>query len=243
MWPVALSGRLPVKALVSHYPTNKLISRESIQNRRSFPTPTMQQGFLSGISPSFLKLSRSQGQVTHVLLTRSPLEYPRRGLSVRLACVKHAASVRPEPGSNSPYKQSTKSLKTKQKTNPDTKTKSCIRIHKTVAAHQRGRQTTTTPQKNQVLKKLVMMIKATTTTLWHLLRPTQKYIGTLSSSHTTHAHTQPRTPQPAHQHVQQAETLTPQPARRKHTPHRTTQTVKEISTPTTNTTTNQATIP
>ena len=25
-----------------------------------------------------------------------------RGLSVRLACVKHAASVRPEPGSNSP---------------------------------------------------------------------------------------------------------------------------------------------
>ncbi|WP_296107320.1 hypothetical protein, partial [uncultured Corynebacterium sp.] len=38
-------------------------------------------------------------------------------------CVKHAASVRPEPGSNSPYKQSTKSLKTKQKTNPDTKTK------------------------------------------------------------------------------------------------------------------------
>ena len=105
MWPVALSGRLPVKALVSHYPTNKLISRESIQNRRSFPTPTMQQGFLSGISPSFLKLSRSQGQVTHVLLTRSPLEYPQRGLSVRLACVKHAASVRPEPGSNSPMKK------------------------------------------------------------------------------------------------------------------------------------------
>jgi hypothetical protein len=39
-----------------------------------------------------------------VLLTRSPLEHPRRGLSVRLACVKHAASVRPEPGSNSPTK-------------------------------------------------------------------------------------------------------------------------------------------
>jgi hypothetical protein len=39
-----------------------------------------------------------------VLLTRSPLVYPRRGLTVRLACVKHAASVRPEPGSNSPLK-------------------------------------------------------------------------------------------------------------------------------------------
>jgi hypothetical protein len=39
-----------------------------------------------------------------VLLTRSPLVYPRKGLTARLACVKHAASVRPEPGSNSPTK-------------------------------------------------------------------------------------------------------------------------------------------
>ena len=39
-----------------------------------------------------------------MLLTRSPLVYPRRGLTARLACVKHAASVRPEPGSNSPLK-------------------------------------------------------------------------------------------------------------------------------------------
>src|SRR5699024_10243091 len=30
------------------------------------------------------------------------------GLSVRLACVKHAASVRPEPGSNSPQKKPSK---------------------------------------------------------------------------------------------------------------------------------------
>ena len=57
---------------------------------------------MSGINPRFRRLSQSQGQVAHVLLTRSPLEYPRKGLSARLACVKHAASVRPEPGSNSP---------------------------------------------------------------------------------------------------------------------------------------------
>src|ERR1700732_4638266 len=61
---------------------------------------------LFGIRPSFPGLSRSAGQITHVLLTRSPLEYLRRDLSVRLACVKHAASVRPEPGSNSPNKNS-----------------------------------------------------------------------------------------------------------------------------------------
>ena len=41
-----------------------------------------------------------------MLLTRSPLIQPNKSqvFSVRLACVKHAASVRPEPGSNSPNK-------------------------------------------------------------------------------------------------------------------------------------------
>ena len=38
MWPVTLSGRLPVDALVSHYLTNKLIGREPIPNRKIFPT-------------------------------------------------------------------------------------------------------------------------------------------------------------------------------------------------------------
>ena len=59
---------------------------------------------VSGISSRFRGLSQCEGQITHVLLTRSPLVYPRRGLTARLACVKHAASVRPEPGSNSPLK-------------------------------------------------------------------------------------------------------------------------------------------
>ena len=51
------------------------------------------------------------GQIAHALLTRPPLELSSssRNLPIsipaRLACVKHAASVRPEPGSNS-YVQS-----------------------------------------------------------------------------------------------------------------------------------------
>jgi hypothetical protein len=65
----------------------------------------MRERLIFGISPGFPELSQSQGQVTHVLLTRSPLGTARcchqTGLA-RLACVKHAASVRPEPGSNSP---------------------------------------------------------------------------------------------------------------------------------------------
>src|SRR6188472_3229986 len=62
----------------------------------------MRKCVVSGIRRRFRRLSRSEGQITHVLLTRSPLVYSRRSLTARLACVKHAASVRPEPGSNSP---------------------------------------------------------------------------------------------------------------------------------------------
>ena len=39
-----------------------------------------------------------------MLLTRSPLSSGRSHLRARLACVKHAASVHSEPGSNSPLK-------------------------------------------------------------------------------------------------------------------------------------------
>ena len=90
--------------MVGHYPTIKLIGREHIPHRKNFPPPPMPKVVISGINPGFPELSRSEGQITHVLLTRSPLEYHRSGLSARLACVKHAASVRPEPGSNSPSK-------------------------------------------------------------------------------------------------------------------------------------------
>ena len=56
-----------------------------------------------GISPSFPGLSPAQRQVAHVFLTRPPLgSAPEGAVLARLACVRHAASVRPEPGSNSP---------------------------------------------------------------------------------------------------------------------------------------------
>src|SRR5262249_3286302 len=77
-----------------------------IPGQQIFPPQDMHLMVISGISPGFPELSQSQGQVTHVLLTRSPLTHTRKHESVRLACVKHAASVRPEPGSNSPQKNS-----------------------------------------------------------------------------------------------------------------------------------------
>src|SRR5579864_2104060 len=62
---------------------------------------------LCGISPIFTGLFPTSRKVIHVLRTRSPRAhnlYCYRLLRVRLACVKHAASVRSEPGSNSRLK-------------------------------------------------------------------------------------------------------------------------------------------
>ena len=63
---------------------------------------------LCGIISRFQLLSPCVRQVTHALLTRPPLSHKQlqseeicRKCFVRLACVKHAASVHPEPGSNS----------------------------------------------------------------------------------------------------------------------------------------------
>ena len=99
---------------------------------KPFPKTPCEEKGIPGIRPRFQGLSRSEGQVTHVLLTRSPLIHQMQAPSfiVRLACVKHAASVRPEPGSNSPQKtckraktDSTKKHTTNQKNQPAMQTK------------------------------------------------------------------------------------------------------------------------
>ena len=103
VWPVALSGRLPVVALVGRYPTNKLIGRELIPSRNSFH----HKRCLRWSYPVLIPVSRSYPRARGRLLTcYSPVRRSStpKGLSARLACVKHAASVRPEPGSNSPLK-------------------------------------------------------------------------------------------------------------------------------------------
>ncbi len=64
-------------------------------------------GMSCGISPAFAGVSPIRGQIAHVLRTRAPCAdflYCYRKLRTRLACVKHAASVRSEPGSNSHVK-------------------------------------------------------------------------------------------------------------------------------------------
>ncbi len=61
---------------------------------------------LSGITHRFQWLSQTSRLITQALLSRSPLVYPRRGLTARLACLNHAANVRSEPGSNPSWNDS-----------------------------------------------------------------------------------------------------------------------------------------
>ena len=75
MWPITLSGRLPIVALVGRYLTNQLIGRELTPYRIAPLTPSPCEVVVScGISNCFQLLSPCMGQIAHALLTRPPLE-------------------------------------------------------------------------------------------------------------------------------------------------------------------------
>ena len=73
--PITLSGRLPVKGLVSRYLTNYLMGRSPLPQPRKFIVTVLIGDKLCGISASFPALSPAEGQVSYVLRTRSPLGY------------------------------------------------------------------------------------------------------------------------------------------------------------------------
>ena len=102
MCPFALLGRIPVVALVGRYPANQLMGRRPFlqRSRSSFPRIPLMYATVPGIILYFYRLSRSEGYVTHVLLTSPPLSALLP--AARLAWLRRAASVRSEPGSNSP---------------------------------------------------------------------------------------------------------------------------------------------
>ena len=95
-------------ALVSRYLANKLIGRGPLCRRlAALMARRCLLAMLCGIVPAFAGLFPTRRKIVHVLRTRSPRARPLycySELRVRLACVKHAASVRSEPGSNSRLK-------------------------------------------------------------------------------------------------------------------------------------------
>ena len=114
MWPIILSNRLPIVALVGRYPANKLMGRGLIPARK-----LSRRGLLSSQGkmrayPVLSTVSSRYSSHRGRLSTRySPVRHSTRGRSpfrVRLACVRHAASVQSEPESNSPVQICSRSL-------------------------------------------------------------------------------------------------------------------------------------
>ena len=102
VWLIILSDQLIIFGLVGHYPTNYLMIRGLIQGRQvrrspsfSFPTYAVLASVSRSYPPPKGRLPTRYSPVRHSTCSR-------RNVLVRLACVKHAASVRSEPGSNSP---------------------------------------------------------------------------------------------------------------------------------------------
>ena len=110
MWPFILSDRLLIVALVGRYPAQPANQTRAHPVPPEFFTPEdvflCAYAVLAAISGCYPPCT---GQVTHAL---SPVrhsvtkDHPKDLLRrfVRLACVRHAASVHPEPGSNSQKK-------------------------------------------------------------------------------------------------------------------------------------------
>ena len=111
MWPVTLSGRLLIVALVGRYPTNQLIKRgfhltppEFSPHHARFLCAYAVLAVISNCCPQCEgRLPTRYSPVRHSVNPASIRKLPLNRF-VRLACVKHAASVHPEPGSNSHVK-------------------------------------------------------------------------------------------------------------------------------------------
>ena len=105
MCPSTLLGRITIVALVGRYPTNKLIVRGPLsrRGRGPFPRSPLQERpypVLPSISTGYPRPGGASPTCY------SPVRHSREEasflLAVRLACLRRAASVRSEPGSNSP---------------------------------------------------------------------------------------------------------------------------------------------
>ncbi len=89
VWLIVLSDQLRIVALVGRYPhqqANAPRAHPRAEAEATISRTTLRSCELCGISPSFLGLSRSLGQVAHVLPTRSPLYSVPKDLS-RSTCM------------------------------------------------------------------------------------------------------------------------------------------------------------
>ena len=101
VWLIILSDQLPIAGLVGLYPTNYLIGHRPLLKRevlRSPPLLSRAHAVLAYLSIGYPPLQDTFRCITHPFAARRQ-GCPRA--AARLACVRHAASVQSEPGSNS----------------------------------------------------------------------------------------------------------------------------------------------
>jgi hypothetical protein len=98
VWLIVLTDQLPVTGLVGRYPTNYLMGRGPLQ-RRIAAFFRAKHGTYAGLAPLSQRYPPPQGRYPR--LPQPCATHPAEAGCVRLACIRHAASVRPEPGSNS----------------------------------------------------------------------------------------------------------------------------------------------
>ncbi len=91
MWLIVLSDQLLIAALVSHYLTNQLISREPVPERVAAFLAS-EEATVCGINARFRAVSPTLGSVTHVLLTRPPLTASEE--TARTTCMCYARRQR-----------------------------------------------------------------------------------------------------------------------------------------------------
>ena len=115
---VTLSRLLLIIVLVGLYPTNKLIRHRPLLKPRRFTwewlTSPHDYQVLIHLSMGYPCL-RGRLLVCYSPVCRSVPH--RSGSAAQLACLKHAANVRPEPGSNSQWKVLSKSFQKSHKAN------------------------------------------------------------------------------------------------------------------------------
>ena len=103
VWLVRLSAQLRIVGLVSRYPTNYLMRRRPIPSHRCkaiLNTGSYDPVYYPVLATVSSGYPRQRGWLPTCY---SPVRHSHIAMSVRLACIRHAASVYPEPGSNSPY--------------------------------------------------------------------------------------------------------------------------------------------
>ena len=101
VWLVVLSDQLQIVGLVGLYPTNYLICHRPPLEREVRRSPAFLHrayAVLIRLSPGYPPLQDTFRCITHPFATR---HQDCSRAAVRLACVRHAASVQSEPGSNS----------------------------------------------------------------------------------------------------------------------------------------------